>query len=309
VVGVLVEEQADLLPVGFQLGFQCVEGLAQAHRQEALGCNDGRSALELVGTSKDFQPPLRGVWTPEFMSVEEPVPSAFLGFDQRGGRWKFNDKLPTITLSPVVKSLESRRIIFTQGLLKLADQRGALFDERHLIAAQEAQLLRQGVQRLEGRPSMSIHAQSVGKSEGVGPVGFVAAGAFALTIAFGSQGVERINSAFTLEQLIYGRALACFNRYGQCGIRFDFIAECLPPVLRMFDLELGDDGSLAVDDHQIVMILGPVEAGVMSDFIPCFHAMLCGCSHRGAVGSQPDTRSLAGYCSLRLCESRRRAVR
>jgi len=31
--------------------------------------------------------------------------------------------------------------------------------------------------------------------------------------------------------------------------------------------------------------------------------------HRGAVMRRPDTRSLAGYCSLRRCDGRRRAGR
>jgi hypothetical protein len=42
----------------------------------------------------------------------------------------------------------------------------------------------------------------------------------------------------------------------------------------------------------------------MSDFVKRFHDLAFSCSHRGAVESHPDTGSLAGYCSLRHCDSR-----
>jgi hypothetical protein len=78
----------------------------------------------------------------------------------------------------------------------------------------------------------------------------------------------------------------------------------------MSELEVVHNAALLVDNHHIVVILGPIKAGEMSDLIPRFHTELpFGCSHRGAVFSRPDTGSLKGCCSLRLFDSRRRAVR
>ena len=106
------------------------------------------------------------------------------------------------------------------------------------------------------------------------------------------------------KQLIHGGSLVGFDRDRQGRIRLNFIAELLPARQGMFDAKVSDDLTLAIHDDDIVMVAGPVEAGVVSDFNPRFHQLAFGCSHRGAVGSHADTRSLAGYCSLRHCDSR-----
>jgi hypothetical protein len=72
----------------------------------------------------------------------------------------------------------------------------------------------------------------------------------------------------------------------------------------MWEAQVGDDLTQTIHDDDIVMVAGPVEAGVVSDFDPRFHVFAFGCSHRGAVDSHPDTGSLAGYCSLRHYDSR-----
>jgi hypothetical protein len=54
-----------------------------------------------------------------------------------------------------------------------------------------------------------------------------------------------------------------------------------------------------------MVIAGPIEAGVVGELLPGFHACFLGCMHRGAVGCRSDTRSLAGYSSLRHWDRRR----
>jgi hypothetical protein len=132
----------------------------------------------------------------------------------------------------------------------------------------------------------------------------VAAGRFALAIAFGAEWVDRINGAVQQQQLVHGSSLVGLDRDGQGRIRLNFITELLPARQGMFEAKVSDDLTLAIHDDDIVMIAGPVEAGVRSEFNPRFHSFAFGCSHRGAVGSHADTRSLAGCCSLRHCDSR-----
>lgn len=76
----------------------------------------------------------------------------------------------------------------------------------------------------------------------------------------------------------------------------------------MFELEVGYDLALLVYDYDHVMITSPVKASIVRDLFPFFHfgspAM-----HRGAVLSQPDTKSLVGCSSLRLRDRRRQTDR
>src|SRR5438552_13629655 len=74
----------------------------------------------------------------------------------------------------------------------------------------------------------------------------------------------------------------------------------------MLELKIGHDCSLGVDDDHSVMIAGPVESGVVRNVFPFFHAMSFLGMHRGAVVRQPNTRSLAGCCSLRRWDGRAR---
>jgi len=76
----------------------------------------------------------------------------------------------------------------------------------------------------------------------------------------------------------------------------------------MLELEVGHDLALLVNDHHHVMITSPVKAGIVRNFFPFFH-LGSPVVHRGAVRSQPDTRSLAGYSSLRLRDRRRQTDR
>jgi hypothetical protein len=51
--------------------------------------------------------------------------------------------------------------------LQLIDQGGALFDQGHLVAAQQPQLLQQGILLTERLPLRPIQPQRVGKTPGI----------------------------------------------------------------------------------------------------------------------------------------------
>ena len=303
-VGMLLEKRFDLLAVEVQLELQRVEQLGQTDGQQALGGGDGGGAAELAGGLKDFHSFGRRFPPPQFLGVKEFFPALLAGGGQffRGG--ELDDKVPASGLGPILEGLEGRRIIFDQGLLELVDQGGALFDQPDFVAAEQLDLLSQGVQRLQGFPVLAIQAQGLRQRPGIQAIGFVAAGSFALTIAFGAERIDRINAAVLLQELIHGRSLAGFEGDSHSGIGLNLTLKLLPALQGVFEAKVGHDLTLAIDDDHIVMIARPVEAGVMSDFGPRFHVLAFGCAHRGAVGSHPDTGSLGGYCSLRHCDSR-----
>jgi hypothetical protein len=303
-VGMLLEESFDLLAVEIQLELEGFEQPGQTNSQQALGRGHGRGAAEEAGVLEDFHSFGGRFRPPQFLGVEEFFPASLAGRGQffRGG--KLEDKGPAKRLRPVLEGLKSRRIILDQRLLELVDQGGALLDQTDLVPAQQLELLGQGVHRLKGFPVLAVQAQGLGQRPGIQTVGFVAAERFALAVAFGAERVDGVNAAVPLQELIHGGSLAGFDGDGQGGMGLHLFLE-LPPALQgMFDAKVSDDLTLAIHDHDIVMIASPVEAGVMSDFDPRFHNLAFGCSHRGAVGSHPDTGSLAGCCSLRHCDSR-----
>jgi hypothetical protein len=115
--------------------------------------------------------------------MQELLPLAFAGLRELLGRGKDLDEAPGVILGPVLKGLHSRRVIFAQGGLELVDQRGALFDERDLIAAQQPQLLEQRILRSQWFLAVSIHPQRVGQAPGIELIIFDAAGRFALARA------------------------------------------------------------------------------------------------------------------------------
>ena len=77
-------------------------------------------------------------------------------------------------------------------------KRGALFDQRDLVAAEQAQLGHQGIFFGQRFPAVAIDAQGIGEAPSVHMIGFVAAGNFALAIGFGARWRNRVNrdSAF-----------------------------------------------------------------------------------------------------------------
>ena len=304
-VRVLLEEFFDLTAIFVELVLQGAQQAGQTDGQKAFGGGERRGAAEGLGLGEDFQAFFRRVRPPELVFVEEFFPAAAFAFEQdfRGG--KLDDKLPGRRPGPVVKGLQSGGVVFAQGLLELVDEGGALFDEADLVAAQQAQLLGQWVQGLEGFPLAAVQAQGVGHGPGVEAVGFVAAGGFAFAIALGGDGVDGIDRQIDLQKLIDGRALTGFDDDAQGGIGGDFLAKVLPAFQGVGDAEVGDDLALGIDDDDVMVIASPIEAGVVGELLPCLHTFPLSCVHRGAVVCRSDTRSLAGCSSLRHWDRRR----
>jgi hypothetical protein len=106
-----------------------------------------------------------------------------------------------------------------QGLLELVDQGSAFFNESDFVAAEDAQLGDHRILCGQGAPAMAIEPQGVGLRPGVVPVGLVAAGALALTVAFGAFRVDGINGYSAVEELFDGGTEAGFDsdpKVGEC---------------------------------------------------------------------------------------------
>ena len=304
-VGMLLEEFFDLGAVFVQLALEQAQQAGQADGQQAFGGGDRRGTAEGLGTGEGFQRFFRRIRTPEFVFVQELFPAAAFAFEQDLGSGKLDDELPGRRPCPILKGLQGGGVVFAQGLLELVDQGGRLLDQADLVAAQEAQLLGQRVQGLERFPLAAVQTQGIGHGPGVEAIDFVAAGGFAFAIALGGHGVDGIDGQVDLQELIDGRALVGFDDNAQGGIGGDFLTEVLPAGQGVRDAELGDDLALGIDDDEVMVIAGPVEAGVVGELMPGIHVFSLGCMHRGAVVCRSDTRSLAGYCSLRHWDRRR----
>jgi hypothetical protein len=116
---------------------------------------------------------------------------------------------------------------------------------------------------------VAVDAQSIGQTPGIPPVGLVAAGDFAFAVTLGAGRRDRINGHPALQQLLDDHALAGLHGGGQARAEGgNLLAPALPAGCGMGDLKVGDDLPATIDDDDIVMILGPVEAGIVGDFIP-----------------------------------------
>jgi len=267
-LGMLPEEGLDLPPVFVQLVLQGVEHLGQADGQERLGRGDGGAAAKLAGILEGFHPLGGGFRTPQLLGVQKLFPAAGAGGGQFFRRGELEDKVPAGGARPIIKGCQRRRIILAEGLLKLIDQGGPLLAEADFIAAQQLDLLGQRVHRLKGLPLLAVDAQRVGQRPGIEMVGLVAAGSLALPIAPGAVRIDRIDRAAPLQELVHSRALAGFDGHGHGGIVLDPAAKLVPTLQGVWKAKLGDDLPLAVHDDYIRVIAGPIEAGVVRDFIP-----------------------------------------
>jgi hypothetical protein len=81
------------------------------------------------------------------MEVEELLPLAFTRFNKVLRGWEAFPKGPSCWHGPVIKSLQSRRLILVKGLLELVDECGAFFDQGQLVATEQPQLTDKGVLR------------------------------------------------------------------------------------------------------------------------------------------------------------------
>lgn len=104
-------------------------------------------------------------------------------------------------------------------------------------------------------------------------VGFIATGALAFAITFGIRRIDRVESHIAGEQVFDRRTKVRFNSYSKLRVGGDFFLPALPTGWTVLDTEIGDNLSKGVNDDDIVMIAGPVEACEVSVFIFYFHGL------------------------------------
>jgi hypothetical protein len=162
-VGMLVKKGLDLLAVLVELVLHRAQHPGQADGQKAFGGGYGGGAAEAVCPLEYLHPFGGGVRPPKFLCVQEIFPAPASGLGQSVRCREPDDKIPAERFGPVVKSFQSGWKIFAESLLQLVDQGGALLDQADFIAAQELDLLGQGIQRLEDFPLLAFQAQSIGQ--------------------------------------------------------------------------------------------------------------------------------------------------
>jgi hypothetical protein len=85
---------------------------------------------------------------------------------------------------------------------------------------------------------------------------------------------DGINRDAALEQLLDDYALAGFHARSHARAEGgELLTPALPAGCGVFDLEVGHHLSAMIYDDDVVVIFGPVEAGVVSDFIPGWHVI------------------------------------
>ena len=84
-------------------------------------------------------------------------------------------------------------------------------------------------------------------------------------------GIDRIEGDAAVEELLDGDAEARFDGHAELGIGGDLLAPQPPPCGGVLDAEVGDDLTFAIDDDDVMMIFGPVEAGVVGEFLVLLH--------------------------------------
>src|SRR5580765_4990738 len=102
-------------------------------------------------------------------------------------------------------------------------------------------------------------------------IGLAATGRFALPVAGGGGGIDRIERIAILKQLIHRSSLAGLDRHCQVAEGSGFLTEAFPSFNRMLELEVRNDLGLLIDDDHRMMVARPIKAGVMSDLFPFFH--------------------------------------
>ena len=306
-VGVLAEQVLDLFVILIDLGLQGAEDFGQTDGQLTLGRGDRRAPAELVGACEDFQTARDGFRSPQQVRMQEFFPAMLAGLRQELGRRELENEIPGGRQHPFIKGFQGRRIIFLEGRFELIDQRGALFNEMDFIATPEPQLFGERVVRRDDFPVLTLGAQGGRQRPRVQLVIFDAAGGFAFAVARRADGVDGINGATADDELVHNQSVLRFDGEGQRGKRFYLFAKLLPARRGMGEAEVGDDVPFAIEDDDVVMIVGPVQAAEVSHGRVLFiHGLILSLAHRGPVTSQADTRSLTGYCSLRLLDRRRR---
>ena len=176
---------------------------------------------------------------------------------------------------------------------QLIDQGGALGNQFHLVAAEQAQFLHHGIQRGQGSPGVAVGSQAIGKTPGVQTVGFGSAGGLALPIGFGALGVHGENGCPALQQPFHGRPAAGFQGDAHSRIGLHALLPLLPTRRRVGEGQIGNHLTFQVNNHDIVMIFRPVQTGEVSQFCKRFHSFFWVAHCQAGLG-QTDTVTLVG---------------
>lgn len=126
-------------------------------------------------------------------------------------------------------------------------------------------LLHQRVFGRERFPLRAVQPQRVGQTAGVYPVALVAAGPVALAVALGAFGIHGVDRDAAFQQLLYGGTLAGLDGHAEGGETAEAVAAELPTGGGVLETEFGHDLAARLDDDNLMLGFGPVEAGVMRE--------------------------------------------
>ena len=302
-VGMTLKKGLDALAIDIQLALEHAELPATRHGQQAFGRDKGGIAFPLPGVFKSRNAFLAGLRAVEPVTVEELFPLALACLFQRPGVREGFDESPCARIDPVVKGFQGGGIVFVQGLLELVDEGRALLNEGDFVPAEDAQFGQDRVRGRESPPSVPVHAQRVGQSPRIVTIRFISAAALALPVAFGIHRIDRIKAYAAFQELLNRRAEVGLDGNPQHGPGGNLLVPEPPSGRGMINTEVGDDSALDIDDDDIVMVLGPVEAGVMSEFLIWVHAFGVGCCLDGqrlaTTAGRAARVSFASLCSIR----------
>jgi len=90
--------------------------------------------------------------------------------------------------------------------------------------------------------------------------------------------MHRKDATLHFQQTFNGRAMFGFDGNRHVGKIRDFFAELLPAAGSVLESKVGGDFAAGIEDDDIVMVLGPIEARIMFDLIPVLHGCcVCFC--------------------------------
>jgi len=146
---------------------------------------------------------------------------------------------------------------------------------------------------------VTVGAQRICQAPGIMAVSLGAAGMFALAVTTGTHGVDGIHRRSAVDDLLDDHAEARLDGDAEPRIGGSLLLPQSPTRGAVLDLEVGDEGAAGINDDDVVMIAGPVEAGEVAEFCMRFHRLW----FPGFGGLRPA--ATAGSCCYGSFESMR----
>ena len=266
-----IEELFNSEAIGFDLDLQGLEYFYGGNCQPALGSHDRFGDEKLTCFAETLQAFLDGVRMPKFMRVEEFLPFAFPRLFEKTGCRKLLNESPSPRFSPIIKGFKCSWIILIERLLKAIYACSALLDEIDFIAAEQSQFMNERIERGERFPAMPVGSKRIGHAPSIEMIGFASAWDFPFAIALSAFRINWIDGTDAFEELLNGSALISFDANSKLWELSYFLAKRLPSGSRMGELEIGNNRATLIDDDNRIVILCPIEAGEMGEFLPGFH--------------------------------------